>query len=210
MRQPGMKHEGFGFAEGIDHPVQETHEEGGVEIHRARGIKQHDEPQRLDLTPPPGEVDRRAAVADIAVDGAAQVESTSMPAHLLAPHQPCTHRAREPRRQRVRACDIGGIGDVAQIGGEEVVDAGGAFAPAASFGRAFVAAKTLHVIGLARGALRGACVGQAPRWRLAIGAPGQALGAARAAPAPERLKDLIEFFPVRMGRAEQRAQCRLE
>jgi hypothetical protein len=35
MRQPGMEHEGFGFAECIDHSVQEPHEEGSVQIHRA-------------------------------------------------------------------------------------------------------------------------------------------------------------------------------
>ena len=116
MREPGVEHEGLGLAERIDHAVQEAHEERGVEAHRAGRIEQHDEPQRLDLAPAPGEIDRRAAVADIAVDGAAQVEPPAAPAHLLAPHEPRPHGAREPRGERVGARDLGRIGDVAQVG----------------------------------------------------------------------------------------------
>ena len=92
-----------------------------------------------------------------------------------------------------------------QVDGEQVVGAGGAFAPAAPFGRPVVATKALHVIGLARSALCGAGLGRASQRSLAAGIPGQALRAAHAAPAPERLKDFVEFFPVRAGRTEQRA-----
>src|SRR5262249_6434209 len=77
MRQPGGKDESFGFAEAVDDAVQKTHEEGGVETHRAGSIEQYHEPQRLNLAAPPGEVDQRAAVRHIAMDGAAQVKAAA-------------------------------------------------------------------------------------------------------------------------------------
>ena len=81
--------------------MQEAHEERGVEAHRAGGIEQDHEPQRLDLAPAPDEIDRRAAMGDAAMDGAAQVEPPAAPAHLLAAHQPRPHRTGEPRGERM-------------------------------------------------------------------------------------------------------------
>ena len=120
VRKPRVEHEGLGLAERIDDAVQEAHEERGVEAHRARGIEQHDEPQRLDLAAAPGEIDRRAAMRDVAMDGAAQVEAAPAPAHLLAPHQPRAHACgRAAPRARCVARDLVRIDDVAQVGGRD-------------------------------------------------------------------------------------------
>src|SRR5580698_8016931 len=72
--EAGVEHERFGFAERVDDTVQEANEERGVEAHRARRIEQHHEPQRLYLAPPPGEIEGHAAMRDIAMNGAAQIE----------------------------------------------------------------------------------------------------------------------------------------
>src|SRR6266567_2158193 len=80
MRKPRVEHEGLGLAERVDHAMQEADEERGVEAHRARGIEQNHEAQRLDLALAPDKFDRRAAVRDAAMDGAAQIESPSAPA----------------------------------------------------------------------------------------------------------------------------------
>ena len=132
MREPRVEHEGFRLAEGVDHAMQEAHEERGVEAHRAGGVEQEDQPQRPDLAAAPGEVEQRAAVGDVAVDGAAQIETAAAPAHALAAHQPRAHDAGEPRGQLMRLRDIGGIDDVAQIGARQVLVARGALAFAAA------------------------------------------------------------------------------
>src|SRR5215470_6043032 len=77
MGKAGVKHEGFGLPEGIDDAVEEAHEKRGVEAHRAGGVEQYDEPQRLDLASSPSEIDRRAAMGDAAVNGAPQVDAPS-------------------------------------------------------------------------------------------------------------------------------------
>ena len=139
------------LAERIDDAVQEAHEERGVEVHRARCIEQHDQAERLDLAPPPGEIDRRAAVTDVAVDGAAQVKPSPAPPHLLAAHQPCPHAAGEPRRERIRPRDIVRIGYMTQIGGDDVFGAGSALTAPAPPGRVTDVFETLDVIGQAGG-----------------------------------------------------------
>src|ERR1700684_1138552 len=99
--EAGVKDEGFGFAERIDDAVQEADEERGVEAHRARRIEQHHKPQRFYLAPAPGEFERHAAVRDIAMNGAAQVDPPAAAADLVAAHQARAHDAGEPRRQRM-------------------------------------------------------------------------------------------------------------
>src|SRR5262247_1431741 len=48
-REAGVEDEGLGLPKGIDHTVQEAHEERGVEAHGAGGVEQEHETQRLDL-----------------------------------------------------------------------------------------------------------------------------------------------------------------
>ena len=168
MREPRVEHEGLGLAEGIDHAVQEAHEERGVEAHRAGGVEQHDQPQRLDLAPPPDEIDRRAAMRDAAVDGAAQVEPPPAPARLLAAHQPRPHGAGEPRGERVapaRSSSGSTMWRRSVVG--EVLGARGAFAAAAAVGRRRRrrAVAPLDMVGQRRCVLR-----RLPPWRGAAAA----------------------------------------
>src|SRR5262252_3153056 len=104
MREAGVEDEGLGLPKGIDHTVQEAHEERGVEAHGAGGVEQEHETQRLDLAAAP----------------------------LLAPHQARAHHAREADRERMGARDVGRVDDVAHVDGREVLDAGCALAPAAT------------------------------------------------------------------------------
>src|SRR6202012_4173041 len=47
---------------------QEADKERRIEAHRAGGVEQDDQPQRLDLAPPPGQVDQRAAMRHVAMN----------------------------------------------------------------------------------------------------------------------------------------------
>ena len=134
MRQPRVKDERLGLAEGIDDPVQEAHEKRGVEVHRAGSIEQDDEPQRLRLAAAPDQIERRSALRHAAMDGAADVEPPSTPAGLLAANEPRPHRPRQARRQRVHLGDLVRIDDVADVRRSQALRARGAFAPSARIG----------------------------------------------------------------------------
>src|SRR5262245_50617864 len=86
-----MEQEGLALPEGIDSAMEETHEESRVETHGSRSVQQDDEPQRLLLAMSPGEIDRRTAMGDAAVDRAAKIEPPPTPACPLAPHQARAH-----------------------------------------------------------------------------------------------------------------------
>ena len=134
MGQAGVKHKSFGFAEAVHDAVQKADEEGGVEAHGARRVKQHHKPQRLDLASAPGEVDQSAAVRDIAMDGAPQIEAAAVAPDLLAPNKPSAHSTSEPRGERVRRRYVVRVGDVAQIGCRQGLGARRALATAAAVG----------------------------------------------------------------------------
>ncbi len=102
MRKPGMEHERLRFAEGVHHAMQEADEERGVKVHRTRSVEQNDEAQRLDLAAAPGQLYRRAAVRDVAMDGAPQVEPPPAPTDLLAANEPRAHDAGKPLGERMR------------------------------------------------------------------------------------------------------------
>src|ERR1700684_560011 len=106
MREPRVEDESLGFAEAVDDTVQKADEKCGVEAHRAGGVEQDDEPQRLDLAAAPGKLDQRGAVGYGAMNGAAEVEAAPMAASLLATNQPRPHGAGKPRRERVRRRDV--------------------------------------------------------------------------------------------------------
>ena len=74
MRKPRMKQERLGFAEDLSDGVQEAGEERDIGFHRAGGVEQGDEPERLDLAPAEFEVERFAAMGDAEPDRRAQVE----------------------------------------------------------------------------------------------------------------------------------------
>src|ERR1700722_6087645 len=101
MGETGVKDKSLGFAKSVDHAVQKSDEECGIETHRARGIEQDDKPQRFDLAAAPGEFEERAAVRDIAMDSAAQIEPAAAAANLSAADQPRAHHPGKPRRERV-------------------------------------------------------------------------------------------------------------
>ena len=127
MGEPRVEQEGLGLAELVEHAVDEAQEDAGVHAHRAGGVEQDDEPERLFLALAPHQADRHAAMADVAVDGAAQIEPVAAPAGEVAAGQPRAHDAGETRGDGVRLGDLGGIGDLAEIRLGEVFGARGAF-----------------------------------------------------------------------------------
>src|SRR5271170_7265646 len=93
VREPGVKDEGFGFAEAVDDAMQEADKKRRVEAHRTRSVEQDDEPQRFDLAATPGQLDQSAAVGDVAMDSTAQIEAAAAAGNLLAANKPRSHGA---------------------------------------------------------------------------------------------------------------------
>ena len=54
-------------------------------------------------------------MADIAVNGPAQIEPVAAPPRQIAPRQPRAHRACQPRGRFMRLLDLRGIGQFAEI-----------------------------------------------------------------------------------------------
>ena len=71
----------------------------------------------------PDEVDRHAAMADIAVNGPAQIEPVAAPPRQIAPRQPRAHRACQPRGRFMRLLDLRGIGQFTEIHLGQIVGA---------------------------------------------------------------------------------------
>ena len=122
-----MKQERLGLAKLIQHTVNEAQEHGGVHAHRAGGIEQHDQTQRLLLALPLDQADRHATMADIAVDRSSQVEPVAAPPRQIAAGQPRPHGFGQPRCDRMGFPDLFGVRHVAEIDFGEVVGARGAF-----------------------------------------------------------------------------------
>src|SRR5262245_14718971 len=106
MRKPGVEDERLSLAEGIDNAMKEPNEKCGVEVHRTGGVEQHDKPQRLDLTPAPGKVDRRAPMRNVAMDCAPQIEAPPTPMDTVAADQSGAHDAREPPGERMHLGNV--------------------------------------------------------------------------------------------------------
>ena len=122
-----MEQERLGLAKLIEHAVDEAQEHAGIHAHRAGGVEQHDETQRLFLALPFDQADRHAAMADIAVDGPAQIEPVAAPPRQIAAGQPRAHGFCQPRRDGVGFLDLVGVGHVAEIDLGKIVGARGAF-----------------------------------------------------------------------------------
>ena len=86
-----------------------------------------DQPQRFCLALPPHQLDRHAAMADIAVDGAPEIEPVAAPPRQVAPRQPRAHGAGQPRSRLMCLLDLRGIGELAKIDIGQIVGARGAF-----------------------------------------------------------------------------------
>src|SRR5262245_6342467 len=134
VRKPGVEDECLRFAEGVHHAMQEADEERGIKVHRARGVEQNDEAQRLDFAAPPSEIHGRSAMRYIAMDRTPQVEPPPAPADLLAANQPRAHDARKLLGQRMGSRHVGGIGDMAEIADCQVFKARRALPPPAAIG----------------------------------------------------------------------------
>src|SRR5580704_5779530 len=156
VREAGVEHERLGFAKRIDDAVQEADKERGVEAHRARRIEQDHEPQRFDLASAPGEIERHAAMGDIAMNGAAKIDAPTAAADLVAAHQPRAHDPGEPRRQRVGGGDVFRIDDMAKVGRCQIFNTRGtlAAAPALRLRFAIAVAAALDAIRQTKGLLR--------------------------------------------------------
>ncbi len=88
---------------------------GDIEFHRARGVEQRDEPQRLGFALAKLQVDRLAAARDRAADRRAQVEPAAFRAGALAAGEARAHGAGETLGERMRlgaftlACQLGEV-----------------------------------------------------------------------------------------------------
>src|SRR5262249_61585162 len=97
-----------------------------------------------------------AAMGSIAMERPQQVEAPPAPADFLAANQPRAHDARKSLGQRMGSRHVGGIGDMAEIGGCQVFKARRALLPPAAIGYAFAVSliATLDMIRLANLNLR--------------------------------------------------------
>ncbi len=145
------------------------------------------------------------------MDRSPKIGASALAARSLAAHQPGAHSARQPSGEFMGGGDGIRVGDMAQVGGAQVLGSCGAAAPAAAISR-IVALRTLAplgVIGQAGLFLRHARGGELA---LSLAPPGRAAGyllaTAHAAPQPVGLEDFVEALPILMGRAEEGAQGR--
>ena len=74
------------------------------------GDRVRDEAERLVLALAHDQADRHAAMADVAVDGAAEIEPVAAPAGEVAARQPRAHDAGEAGCDRMRLGNVGGVG----------------------------------------------------------------------------------------------------
>ncbi len=65
-------------------------------------------------------------MADIGVDGAAEIDPPALGPHLVAPRQPRAHHAGEAGGDGMGAGDVVGVGEFAEIGPVERLDRRGA------------------------------------------------------------------------------------
>ncbi len=211
VHETSMEDERLGLAKGVDHRVDEAHEESGVGLHRARRVEQQHETQRTMLAPPPDEIDRRSAMADAPMDRAPDVEPPAAAPSALAPHQSRAHAPCQPLGERVNLGRLLAIGDVADVLGPEGASARGLVARVsprrALFG--FVAACAARRSGSR--SVRPERPRQGPRLSLAAlaGVPRRA-NAPHPDAEPEGVEERVEAQPVRARRAEQRPQRGLQ
>ncbi len=207
VHQAGVEQERLGLAEMVEHTVDEADEHAGVEAHGARRVEQHHQPQRLSLLLAPHELDRHAAVADVAADGTAQVDAAALQARALAAGEARAHGAGEAGGQCVRLGNGVGVGELAEVGLGQPLGARGAFHAAAGValgGR--IASLARHLVAeagafLAVGLRAGDLAHLRRRCRLGRGADMHHTRAA--APEPIGVEHVVELVPVGPARAEQ-------
>jgi hypothetical protein len=196
----------------VEHAMHEAHEHAGIEAHGTGDVEQDHQPQRLVLSAAPHEIDWHPAVADVATDGAAHIEASALALHAPAPGESGAHFFGKPRRQGVGFGDGLRVGDFAEVRLRQLFRARGAFhAPARPLwlrqGTGIVAGCRLaHVRGVpARGVRPWEC----PRGRRRRGTRvrGHFHDAPHAVPQPMRIKQGIEFVPVRTVGTEERLEA---
>src|SRR5262245_34127470 len=131
MREARMKQECVRLAEVVEHTVHEAHEHAGIEAHGARDVEQDHQPQWFVLAPAPHEIDRHTTAADIATDGAANVEASTLALCALAPSEPGAHLSGKPGCERVGFGDGLRVGDSAEVCLSQMLSARGALHSAA-------------------------------------------------------------------------------
>ena len=146
------------------------------------------------------------------MNGPAQIEAPSVPAHTFAPDQPRAHHARKPRGQRMRLRDVGRIDDVAQIGAGQILETRGAFAfTAAIAGTVTVVVAPLDVIGKTRRSRSRAYILEMPRRRTAFQrCTRKSARLTNTAAMPVGVENFVKSLPIGVCCAKQRAQGRLE
>src|SRR5215475_10070745 len=102
MRKARVEQERLGLAEFVEHAVDEAQEHGSVHAHRAGGVEQYHQPQRLVLALAFDQRNRHAAMADVAMDGTAEIEAMTTATREIAAGQPRAHHPRETCRGLMR------------------------------------------------------------------------------------------------------------
>ena len=122
-----MEQKRLGLAKLVEHAVDEAEEHAGIHAHRAGGVEQDNEPQRLLFALPVDEADRHAAMADILVNGSAQIDAVAAPPRQVAPRQARAHRPRETRGGLMGLRYLFGLRQFTEIDLGEIFRARGAF-----------------------------------------------------------------------------------
>src|SRR5581483_6637334 len=146
---------------------------------------------------------------NVAMNGAPQIEPPPATPDRLTAHEPRTHLSRQSLCERVGGSHILRSNDMAQIRRRDIFRPRSAFTPPAAIPRRVVLETNtpFHVIGRAKFPSRCRGVRQAlERRRSGRSDVAGSLRAAHATALPMGGENLVEFFPVGMGRAEQRAQ----
>src|SRR5215831_11025762 len=125
--------------------------------------------------------------------------------------QPRAHRVRKPRSERMCLSYIQRIHDVPQIGVGQILKVRSPSLLAAAIASAVpILVPPLNVIGKTRFSRPRSCVPEMPGRRTAAQYIARQRTRLMNTPAlPESIKNLVEALPIRMRRAEQRAQRRL-
>jgi hypothetical protein len=111
----------------------------------------------------------------------------------------------------MRLRNIGAVNDMAQIRRREVLETRSAFAPASSIASAVtVVVIPFDMVGKICPSHPRSHILEMPRRSALECSPRQRARLTNAAPLPVSIEYLIEALPIRMRRAKQRPQCRLQ
>ena len=113
--EPGVEEVCVGLDPGSDESLHELEKEAAVLLHRARDVEQDDDADRSVPAPPPNEIERLAATAEVAPHGAPEVEARRPMRVPVAPADPVAHGPGEPGREALGLRQLRGVGEMTEV-----------------------------------------------------------------------------------------------